>query len=785
MASIVRIKRSEVSGNPNTLGQGELAYSALTDNGSNGGDRLYIGMGTETSGNAVNHIVIGGKYFTDMMNHTKGILTPSAAIITDSSSKIDNLKVDNLDIDGNTISSTNANGNINLTPNGSGAVVLDGQYWPTGSGSADQILKTDGSGNLSWTALPASSFTIVGDTGSDEFSTGNTLTIAGTDAIDTVVSNDSVTISIKDASSSQKGVASFNVTEFSTVNGAVSINPEAIQDMVGTMVSSNIENGIAVTYDDTNGKLDFAVNNPTITISGDVDGSATMTNLGNTTISVVLDTVNTATGVFGSTTSIPVITVNGKGLITDVSTASISTSFTIAADTGTPDLFNNGETLSIVGGEGIDTTVSGATNTITISAEDATDTNKGVAKFNTASFTVTSGDVTIKNAGVTNDQLVNSGVTLGTSSVSLGSTVTDILGLTEFQTDNININGNTIGATDVNGNVVLAPNGTGTVDVSSKRITGLAEPTADTDAATKLYVDTVAAQGLHVQDGVDAATTDTLAVLSGGTITYNNGTGGAGATLTTTGSFVTGYPIDGVDLLAIGYGVARILVKNEVNAANNGIYYLTSGTVLTRDPLFDSDLDVQGGDFVFVVGGDVNASTGWVQTATVDIIGTDPIVWTQFSGAGTYTAGSGLDLTGTTFSARLAVDGGLEFSGSNAIQLHTGIAGGGLTLTAGVINAVGTANRITVNTDSIDIASTYVGQSSITTLGTITTGTWSADTIATTKGGTGLTSYSTGDLLYASGSNTLAKLTIGASGKVLQVNGSGIPVWADIDGGTY
>ena len=91
MASIVRIKRSEVSGNPSTLGQGELAYSALQDNGSNGGDRLYIGMGTETAGNAVNHIVIGGKYFTDMMDHTKGILTANSALIADADKKLDNL----------------------------------------------------------------------------------------------------------------------------------------------------------------------------------------------------------------------------------------------------------------------------------------------------------------------------------------------------------------------------------------------------------------------------------------------------------------------------------------------------------------------------------------------------------------------------------------------------------------------------------------------------------------------------------------------------------------------
>ena len=83
MASIIRIKRSSVSGNPATLGTGELAYSALTDNGSNGGDRLYIGMGTETAGNAANHIVIGGKYFTDMLDHTPGTLTASSAIIVD------------------------------------------------------------------------------------------------------------------------------------------------------------------------------------------------------------------------------------------------------------------------------------------------------------------------------------------------------------------------------------------------------------------------------------------------------------------------------------------------------------------------------------------------------------------------------------------------------------------------------------------------------------------------------------------------------------------------------
>jgi hypothetical protein len=80
MASIIRIKRSEVSGNPSTLAAGELAYSSLANNGSNGGDRLYIGTGTETNGNAVNHVVIGGKYFTDQITDATSSNTPSTLV---------------------------------------------------------------------------------------------------------------------------------------------------------------------------------------------------------------------------------------------------------------------------------------------------------------------------------------------------------------------------------------------------------------------------------------------------------------------------------------------------------------------------------------------------------------------------------------------------------------------------------------------------------------------------------------------------------------------------------
>jgi hypothetical protein len=81
---------------------------------------------------------------------TAGTLTASKAIVVDGSSKIDNLKVDNIDINGNTISSTDTNGTITITPHGTGDIILDGQKWPQADGSANYLLKTNGSGQLSW-----------------------------------------------------------------------------------------------------------------------------------------------------------------------------------------------------------------------------------------------------------------------------------------------------------------------------------------------------------------------------------------------------------------------------------------------------------------------------------------------------------------------------------------------------------------------------------------------------------------------------------------------------------
>lgn len=408
----------------------------------------------------------------------------------------------------------------------------------------------------------------------------------------------------------ENGVADSNTDQLSEGTTNLYFTNERAQDAVADAIAAGTQDGIAVTYDDVNNKFNFNVNDPTITIAGDVDGSATMTNLGNTTINVSLDTVNSAVGTYGSSTEIPVVTVNGKGLVTNVSTASISTTLGIAGDTGTDTIALGTDTLTFSGGEGIDIAVTN--NTVTVAAEDATTSNKGIASFDTDNFTVTSGAVSTKTA------------TIGTSTVDLGSTTNSLAGLQSLDVDNISIDGNTISSTDTNGDIHLSPNGTGKVNVNSSIIAGVSTPLDSNDAANKAYVDSVA-EGLHIHASAVAATTGNVDIST---------------------DLEPGDLVDGVTL-AEGN---RILVKSQTNAAQNGIYVVQSSGAALRATDFDTPAEVDGGDFIFVTGGNTYDNTGWVQTSTsVVTIGVDPIQFTQFSGTGTYTAGTGLDLNGTEF----------------------------------------------------------------------------------------------------------------------------------------
>jgi len=133
---------------------------------------------------------------------------------------------------------------------------------PGSDGSNGHVLITDGSGNLSFSAPAASSFTLAADSGSnDTFNTGETLTFTGGEGIDTAVTDNTITISAEDASDTNKGVASFNATDFQVISGAVGLSTERIQDIAGAMVTGNTETLITVTYQDADGTIDFEVDN--------------------------------------------------------------------------------------------------------------------------------------------------------------------------------------------------------------------------------------------------------------------------------------------------------------------------------------------------------------------------------------------------------------------------------------------------------------------------------------------------------------------------------------------
>jgi hypothetical protein len=194
------------------------------------------------------------------------------------------------------------------------------------------------------------------------------------------------------------------------------------------------------------------------------------------------------------------------------------------------------------------------------------------------------------------------------------------------------------------------------------KITLDGDPTQALHAATKAYVDNLSA-GLHIHEAVNAATSNTLAVLSGGSVTYNNGTDGVGATLTLGTALTT---LDGYTLV----NGDRVLVKNEANATHNGVYVRTSSTVLTRADDLNTAAEISGGDLVFVENGTLYNSTAWVVEDEVNTIGTDNIAWAQFSGAGTVTGGTNITVTGLqvsvvsnpTFANVVTASSGVAFS---------------------------------------------------------------------------------------------------------------------------
>ena len=217
--SVIKIKRSGNAGSPSGLGQGELAYSYLSGTESNGGDRLYIGTGTETNGNAANIEVIGGLYFTSKLDHTPGTTTANSALIVDGDSKLDVIYIDNVSIDGNTISTTDTNGNLVLSPDGTASVTVPSGYENRAGFVASSLVNKqyvdDEIGAI------VSDFNITDGSNTDQFLTGQTLTFTGGSNITTTVANNSITFDLDNTITTASG--DFTIDPFGDIDASDNI----------------------------------------------------------------------------------------------------------------------------------------------------------------------------------------------------------------------------------------------------------------------------------------------------------------------------------------------------------------------------------------------------------------------------------------------------------------------------------------------------------------------------------------------------------------------------------
>ena len=262
---------------------------------------------------------------------------------------------------------------------------------------------------------------------------------------------------------------------------------------------------------------------------------------------------------------------------------------------------------------------------------------------------------------------------------------------------------------------------TSAVSLNSQKITGLADPTADADAANKGYVDGVA-QGLDVKDSVVATTT-------------------ANGTLST--AFANGQSIDGVTLQTGD----RILIKNQTTASQNGIYNVQASGAPSRATDMATGANAAGA-FVFVEQGTVNAENGFTCTSDTGsaVVGTNNLTFAQFSGAGQIIAGDGLDKSGNTLSVDLKANGGLVIESTEiAVKLDAssitgtlaiGDGGTGATTATAALTALGLSNYAKTLIDDADAAAAR------TTLGLGSIATQAANSVAITGGSiTNLTTF--------------------------------------------
>lgn len=313
-------------------------------------------------------------------------------------------------------------------------------------------------------------------------------------------------------------------------------------------------------------------------------------------------------------------------------------------------------------------------------------------------------------------------------------------------------------------------------------------PASANDLTNKSYVDTLVASGIHFHQPVRVESTINL------NATYNNGTSGVGATLTNAGTQAA-LVIDGVTVSVAD----RVLVYEQTTQTQNGIYVVSdvgSGStnwVLTRSSdadtyVINSANGLSEGSTVFVQQGATGAGETYTcNTSGVITFGTTNITFAQISSAQIYSAGTGLTLSGTTFSITNTAVTPASYGLPASVPTITVNAQGQITSAIDTAIAISSAavsglaaSATTDTTDASNITTGTLGTSrlsgsytGITGVGTLTAGTWNATAIGPVYGGTGFTSYAVGDIVYADTTTSLAKLPDVAVGNALISGGVG------------
>jgi hypothetical protein len=605
-----------------------------------------------------------------------------------------------------------------------------------------------------------------------------------------------------------------NIANSSLVNSTVTINGVSIPLGSSGTVTATLANALTIGTGLTGGTFDGSVPK-TITIDSTVvtlTGTQTLTN--KTLTSPVIDTIiNTGTLTLPSSTD----TLVGRATSDTLTNKSISGSTNTVTNLPNSSLTNSSVTINsntiALGGSATITAVNpnaltigtGLTGTsytgaaaVTIAIDSTVVTLTGAQTL--TNKTISGASNTLSNIG--NSSLTNSSVTIGSTSVSLGATASTIAGLT--------LTSPTI-ATITNGGTITVPSGTDTlvarnttdtltnktISGSSNTITNIGnssltnssitlgtttvalggttltpagftsvtvtqDPTLSLQLATKNYVDN-AVSNVNYHQAVQYATTADL-----GTVTYNNGSSGVGATITNAGTqaalVIDGHTMTSTDAT----NHIRLLIKNETSGQYNGVYTLTNqGSVstnwqLTRATDYDQTgtgvNEVAPGDTMYVINGTTNSGTTWVQSTDFPItIGTTPLTFVQVGGpSGGYIWGTGLQLVGATVSiANTAVTAGSYTLGNFTVNAQGQLTAASSNSTTGSGNVVLATSPTLVTPVLGTPTSVTLTNATGLPLSTGVTG-----TLGTTNGGTGLTSFTSGGAVYATSTSALTTGTL-------------------------